>query len=81
MPLLEYRCARCERTAEVLVLAGDDPAEARCPSCGSREMSRLLSTFAARASSAARESETPCGAGACAMPGGCGPASCAFDAN
>lgn len=81
MPLLEYRCARCEKTSEVLVLAGDDASDARCPSCGSKKMSRLLSTFAARGSSEAREAEAPCGAGACAMPGGCAPSSCAFDTN
>lgn len=81
MPLLEYRCARCEKTSEVLVLAGDDAAETRCPSCGSEKMSRLLSTFSARASSGAREADPVCGAGACAMPGGCGPSSCAFGPN
>ncbi len=81
MPLLEYRCARCEKTAEILVLAGDAPAKAECPSCGSGEMSRLLSTFAARASSGARDAEPACGAGACAMPGGCGPSACGLGPN
>ena len=81
MPLLEYRCARCEKTTEVLVLAGDDASETRCPSCGSTKMSRLLSTFAARGSATPREAETPCGAGACAMPGGCGPSDCGFGPN
>ncbi len=80
MPLLEFRCVRCETNTEVLVLAGDDAAAARCPSCGSADMRRLLSTFSARGSSA-REAEPACGAGACAMPGGCGPSSCAFDPN
>ncbi len=43
MPLLEFRCARCETNTEVLVLAGDDAAAARCPSCGSTDMRRLVS--------------------------------------
>ena len=80
MPLLEYRCGSCAKTAEVLVLAGDAPAKAECPSCGSDEMRRLLSTFAARAS-AGREADPGCGAGACGMPGGCGPAACGLDPN
>jgi len=39
MPLLEYRCASCEKTAEFLVLAGDRNLEPVCPRCGSSEMS------------------------------------------
>ncbi len=79
MPLLEYRCAGCERTAEFLVLAGDRAAAPVCPHCGSRNMSRLLSTFAAHASHGpAKEAETMCGGGPCAMPGMCGPSACDF---
>jgi putative FmdB family regulatory protein len=81
MPLLEYRCGRCEKTSEVLVLAGDDPGETKCPSCGSKKMSRLLSTFAAHGSAPARDAAPACGAGACAMPGGCPPSDCAFGPN
>ncbi|HTS02438.1 MAG TPA: zinc ribbon domain-containing protein [Thermoanaerobaculia bacterium] len=81
MPLREYRCAACEKTFEILVLAGDDAATARCPSCGSKKMNRLLSTFAARGSAPARDAEPACGAGACAMPGGCGPSACGLDIN
>jgi putative FmdB family regulatory protein len=81
MPLLEYRCARCEKTAEILVLAGDEPSRAECPSCGSREMSRLLSTFAAHASGGSHAAEAACGAGPCAMPGMCGPSACGFGPN
>jgi putative FmdB family regulatory protein len=81
MPLLEYRCARCEKKAEILVLAGDTPARAECPSCGSADMSRLLSTFAAHASGASREAAPPCGEGACAMPGMCGPSACGLGPN
>jgi putative FmdB family regulatory protein len=80
MPLLEVRCARCEKTAEILVLAGDDAGAAACPSCGSPDLTRLLSTFAAHASGG-RDAATPCGEGACAMPGGCGPSACGFGPN
>ena len=81
MPLLEYRCAACEKKSEVLVLAGDEPSRAECPSCGSPEMSRLLSTFAARAGSGSREAAAPCGEGACGMPGMCGPQGCCMGEN
>jgi putative FmdB family regulatory protein len=81
MPLLEYRCARCDKTAEILILAGDEPARAECPSCGSPEVSRLLSTFAAHGSATSREDASPCGAGGCAMPGMCGPSACGLGEN
>jgi putative FmdB family regulatory protein len=82
MPLLEYRCAACEKKSEVLVLAGDEPARAECPSCGSPKMSRLLSTFAAHAGSGgSREAAPPCGEGACGMPGMCGPSACGLTQN
>jgi putative FmdB family regulatory protein len=79
MPLLEYRCAACEKTSEVLVLAGDEDIGASCPACGSRDLTRLLSTFAAHAGSGgSRETAPPCGEGACGMPGMCGPSACAL---
>jgi putative FmdB family regulatory protein len=82
MPLLEYRCAACDKTSEVLVLAGDEAAEASCSACGSRDVTRLLSTFAAHAgSSAARTDEAACGGGPCAMPGMCGPSACGLGEN
>jgi putative FmdB family regulatory protein len=82
MPLLEFRCADCEKTSELLVLAGDEPAPAACPSCGSRDLLRLLSTFAAHAGAGgARTGEAACGDGSCAMPGMCGPSACGLGEN
>ncbi|HQR44686.1 MAG TPA: zinc ribbon domain-containing protein [Thermoanaerobaculia bacterium] len=82
MPILEYRCATCEGKAEFIVLAGDRPAAPVCPRCGSPEMSRLLSTFAAHASSArTADAATMCGGGPCTMPGMCGPSACGFGEN
>jgi putative FmdB family regulatory protein len=49
MPVYEFRCRSCEAEFEVLVRSGDVPA---CPSCGGRDLERLLSMFAV--SSAAR---------------------------
>ena len=76
MPLYEYRCAECEKKTEQLVLAGDLASPPVCPSCGSRSMSRLLSTFAAQAveggSRSSFDASTACGGGACRMPDVCG---------
>jgi putative FmdB family regulatory protein len=82
MPILEYRCAKCEKKAELIVLAGDADAPPVCPSCGSRKMSRLLSTFAAHAGSAGSgDADSMCGGGPCEMPGMCGPSACGFGEN
>jgi putative FmdB family regulatory protein len=79
MPVFEYRCGTCKSTSEQLVLAGDIASAPECPSCGSTEMSRLLSTFAAQAShgngtraSSSFDASTACGGGACRMPDVCG---------
>ncbi|HEV8268683.1 MAG TPA: FmdB family zinc ribbon protein [Thermoanaerobaculia bacterium] len=76
MPLLEYRCADCDKTTEELVLAGDAPKKPVCSSCGSRKLSRLLSTFAAGPSASRPgggfDPQTACGGGACRMPDVCG---------
>ena len=77
MPLFEYRCSACGKKTEVLVLAGDPAAKPKCASCGSRKLSRLLSTFAAQASGRGEsaggfDAETACGGGECPTPGACG---------
>jgi putative FmdB family regulatory protein len=78
MPLYEYRCSSCEGRSEQLVLAGDVATTPVCPGCGSQEMTRLLSTFAAQAHEGSRSSgasfdpATACGGGACGMPDVCG---------
>jgi len=82
MPILEYRCVSCRKNAELIVLAGDGDVAPVCPSCGSKEMSRLLSTFAAHAGhGGTKENDTLCGGGPCASPGMCGPSACDFGEN
>jgi putative FmdB family regulatory protein len=45
MPLFDFRCRECGCEFEALVRPTD--AETRsCPDCGSRDLERLLSTFA-----------------------------------
>ena len=80
MPILEYRCGACEKRAEFIVLAGDRGVSPVCPACGSPNMSRLLSTFAAHSGHGqAADADAMCGEGSCAMPGTCGPSACGLD--
>ena len=43
MPIYEYRCDRCEKEFEELVL-GSNP-EICCPKCQNTDVTKLLSTF------------------------------------
>ncbi len=79
MPMFEYRCGDCGARTEELVLAGDSAQAPICGTCGSHDLSRLLSTFAAQSSgngptnkSAGFDAVTACGGGACRMPDVCG---------
>lgn len=76
MPLLEYRCGDCATDTEHLVLAGDVASTPVCPKCGSQQMNRMLSTFAARSHGGGSKSDfdaaTACGGGPCQMPEACG---------
>ncbi len=75
MPLFEYRCSQCGKKSEEIVLAGDTVSAPKCPSCGSRKMTRLLSTFAAHGSSKSEGGDLgdlPCGEDACANADSCG---------
>jgi putative FmdB family regulatory protein len=42
VPLYDFRCRACETSFEALVRP---PAPARCPSCASEDLERLLSGF------------------------------------
>ncbi len=46
MPIYEYRCSNCQK--KVSVFRRDYNTSANCPSCGSADMTRLVSTFIAR---------------------------------
>ncbi|NPV71398.1 MAG: zinc ribbon domain-containing protein [Firmicutes bacterium] len=69
MPMMEFCCTRCENTFETLVRAGE---EAACPKCGSADLKRLISRFAARSNSPAGASKSiggkscsSCSSGSC----------------
>jgi putative FmdB family regulatory protein len=46
VPIYEYECHGCRRRVSVLVRSFAAAAEARCPRCGSGELTRLMSRFA-----------------------------------
>jgi putative FmdB family regulatory protein len=45
MPIFEFRCERCGREFERLVLSSSEGAAA-CPGCGCTETRKVLSSFA-----------------------------------
>lgn len=75
MPLFEYVCKRCSHQFEELVLGATQPT---CPSCHSRKLEKLMSTFAVNANGGntmPREAVASCGT--CGDPRG--PGACAMD--
>lgn len=70
MPIFEYLCEDCGTKFEKLVRNGDGVL---CPSCGESHLEQQLSTFAAHANGAPKESAMPaCPSGMCSNPGFCG---------
>ncbi len=90
MPVFEYRCQACGKRTEDLVLAGDMADYVpECSHCGSHDLSRLLSAFAAHGGDKGAASlDGTCGMGACETGemsqcgmGGCGMGGGDFDLN
>jgi putative FmdB family regulatory protein len=46
MPIYEYRCNDCRRKISLLIRSLSTPQELTCTSCGSKNLTRLFSTFA-----------------------------------
>ena len=46
MPVYEYRCNKCRSKFSLLVRGFSETPEPVCDACGSKEVSRLFSTFA-----------------------------------
>jgi len=71
MPIYEYKCKKCDKKFEILVMGKDTPA---CPSCGNLKIKRLLSTcgFVSKGSSGETVSASA-GTSSCA---GCSSNSC-----
>jgi putative FmdB family regulatory protein len=72
MPIFEYSCEDCGTKFEKLVRRTGQEVE--CPSCGKNHLKTELSTFAAHASTGAKQpSQMPgCPGGMCRTPDLCG---------
>ncbi|MBU0987777.1 MAG: zinc ribbon domain-containing protein [Proteobacteria bacterium] len=44
MPIYEFKCLKCEKFIELLLLSSDEKIELKCPDCNSEELERVLST-------------------------------------
>jgi putative FmdB family regulatory protein len=47
MPLYEFICSQCDNNFELLVRSSNWEGAAACPHCGSKELKKKLSVFAA----------------------------------
>ena len=45
MPVYEYRCGNCKRRVSIFSRGFEIDPSAKCPQCGSAELSRLFSSF------------------------------------
>jgi putative FmdB family regulatory protein len=45
MPIYEYKCNRCDHMFEVYRLISERDEDVKCPSCGTAESEKLLSSF------------------------------------
>lgn len=43
MPIFEFKCNQCEKTFDLLFLAGNSNNNAVCPDCGSTDLKKLIS--------------------------------------
>ncbi len=62
MPIYEYQCPACNAVFEELIRSDSAARHVVCPKCGQREVTRRMSTFAARiAPDRPSPSAGPCG--------------------
>lgn len=66
MPIFEYVCSDCKHQFEDLVFGSDPKVE--CPKCGSSNVVKLISSFAASTSSSSGSAPS-CGSGGCGSGG------------
>jgi putative FmdB family regulatory protein len=68
MPIYEFHCKKCGKDSELLVRTMDWK-NSECPHCGSKKLTKKLSTFA---SSGAASPDKSGGGGHSCSGGGCG---------
>ena len=45
MPIYEYKCNKCGNKFEQIVFPSDDENSFECPSCGKKDINRVVSAF------------------------------------
>ncbi len=45
MPIYEYKCNKCGNSFEQIVFPSDDEKDFQCPSCGEKDICRMVSAF------------------------------------
>ena len=46
MPIYEYECSKCGRSLQCLVMRQEEEDSLRCPDCGGKKLTRLISRVA-----------------------------------
>jgi putative FmdB family regulatory protein len=68
MPIYEYRCLHCGRVSEIL-LRSSDSIDIECPSCGGKNLEKILSASYAIRMDSSMSGRTCCGrTERCEMP-------------
>ncbi|MCK5695404.1 MAG: zinc ribbon domain-containing protein [Desulfobacula sp.] len=73
MPIYEYKCNACNKNFETLVMGGSIP---ECPSCDSRDLSRLMSACGFISKSSGPGGETQVKSSASSACGSCSSSNC-----
>jgi len=45
MPIYEYQCGKCKKQFEVVTMSMSEKANAVCPKCKSKKISKMMSKF------------------------------------
>jgi len=72
MPIYEFKCKKCGNTFESLCFRSTGEDKGPCPSCGSEESEKLLSTFSSITSSSCPDMGNNPNPASCASASDCG---------
>lgn len=65
MPIYEFQCDNCGQPFEELVFSSSAIDQVSCPECGSKEIHKLISTFASKVSGGSSSSFSTSSAASC----------------